>query len=261
LREPSCRTKAAAGGWLAQLALFAPYYTAVGLCAGAALIALTLIADPPLNPENFKPSIPDILAYARRRSKIIVPAIFNFVDRLHMGFIIFIIPLMLRELLGLGPQYRGIILGINGLAYIILQYPIGRLSDRIGRLKLLLTGSVGYGILLCFAGPAAALGFPALIVLFFCLGVFSGLTGPPNSALVGDIANREENPLAMGFFNLFGNVGMVCGSLFGGVLLSVASFTVAFIAAGMVELVTLALNIILIKRMRTAAEHEDSSVV
>ncbi len=234
------------GGVLAKAYIFAPYYVSAGQCILAVIITLLFIAEPGMKLENIKPKLVDSFAFARHRPALIVPALFNLVDRLHMGFIIFIIPLMLREVLNLGPEYRGMLLGVNAIMYILLQYPMGRLSDRIGRYKLLLIGSIGYGSLLCFSGPTAALGLMPLVALFFVLGIFSGFTGPANSALVGDIVTKEENPLAMGFFNLFGNAGMVVGSLFGGLMLSISGFTVAFIVAGAIELSTLAVNIALL---------------
>ncbi len=242
------------GGVLAGASVFAPYYTAAAMAAAAALITVFLLPNLEIKLENLRPSLGKSLAYIRQRPHLVVPGLFNLVDRLHMGFIIFMVPLMLRELLQLGPEFRGMLLGINGLPFILLQYPVGRLSDRIGRYKLLITGSVGYGLLLCAAGFAAGWGFAALIAVFFLLGIFSGLTGPPNSALVGDMVPRGENPLAMAFFGFLGNAGMVIGSLFGGFLLTVSGFTFAFIAAGLVELITLALNMFLIRRWGIAGE-------
>ncbi|MBI9109453.1 MAG: MFS transporter [Spirochaetales bacterium] len=239
----------AAGGALAGISLFAPYYVSAVQCMVSVFITLFFIAEPPIKKENIKPGIADSIAFARNSPGLIIPALFNFVDRLHMSFIIFMIPLLLREFMQLGPEYRGMLLGINGSAYIILQYPMGRLSDKIGRYRLLVVGSMGYGLLLGCTGPAAAAGLTPLIILFFCLGIFSGITGPPNSALVGDLSSQEDNPLAMGFFNLFGNTGMVCGSLFGGFMLSFTGFTAAFMGAAAIELVTLALNMLIIRKL------------
>ncbi len=242
------------GGVLAGVSVFAPYYSGGALAAAAAIITAFLLPDLEIKLENLRPSLGKALSYVRERPKLVVPGIFNLVDRLHMGFIIFMIPLMLRQLLNMGPEYRGMLLGINGLPFILLQYPIGRLSDRVGRYKLLVTGSVGYGVLLCTVGFAAGWGFPFLIAVFFLLGIFSGLTGPPNSALVGDLVPKGENPLAMAFFGFLGNAGMVIGSLLGGFMLTVGSFTLAFIVAGLIELVTLGINIFLIRHWRISGE-------
>lgn len=249
------------GGILANISVFTPYYVASIQCAIAVLVTIFLISDPPVRTRNIKPSLIQSFMFARKRMKLVIPALFNFVDRLHMGFIIFMVPLMLREVLKLGPEYRGMLLGINGLAFIILQYPIGRLSDRIGRFKLLTIGSIGYGILLCLTGPAAGVGLSLLIVLFFFLGIFSGFTGPPNSALVGDIVAADENSLAMGFFNFFGNLGMVFGALLGGVMLSVSDFTAAFLIAGLIELGTLAINLLILRKMKSREKVTEAEFV
>lgn len=235
------------GGFLARLSLVAPYYTAVLFCLLAALLTHFLVPETPVHTENIKPRLEDSLLLAYHKPRLFIPGLFNLVDRLHMGFIIFMLPLMVREVLNLGPEYRGMLLGINGSAYILLQYPIGRLSDKWGRYKLLIAGSLSYGALLMLAGPAAAAGLLPLAGLFFLLGIFSGVSGPPNSALLGDLVTKTENPLAMGFFNFTGNIGMVFGALFGGFCLEIGNFSSAFIGAGMIELSVLGINLFLLK--------------
>ncbi len=37
-------------------------------------------------------------------------------------------------------------------------------------------------------------------------------------ALVGDTIEKDENAVGMGFFNLFGNLGIICGPIIGGFL-------------------------------------------
>lgn len=231
------------GGALGSRALFLPYYVAASQCLFAFVISLLWVKEIPPQDKSRKPAFSDVIRFASKRKVLLVPALFNFIDRLHMGFILFVIPLMLKDLLKLGPEYRGMLLGVNGAAYIVLQYPIGRLSDKIGRKKLLVCGSIGYGVLIGFAGFTAEFGLMPLVALFFVLGIFSGLSGPPNSALVGDLVAPHENPLAMAFFNFLGNVGMMFGPLFAGVALSVSDYKGAFAVAGMAEIVVLALNL------------------
>ncbi|MDC7126712.1 MAG: MFS transporter, partial [Spirochaetales bacterium] len=124
------------GGFLAKISLFTPYYVSSAQCVLAFIITVLFIREPLVAKASQKPGIAESLAFARTKPAVIVPAMFNLVDRLHMSFIIFMVPLMLKQLLKLGPEYRGMLLGVNGLSYIILQYPIGRLSDRVGRFKL-----------------------------------------------------------------------------------------------------------------------------
>ncbi|MBN2651274.1 MAG: MFS transporter [Spirochaetales bacterium] len=248
------------GGAIAKAGVFVPYWVASVQCLVAFLVCLFLIDEIKMAENSKKPSIVDSFSILYRRKQLLVPSLFNFVDRLHMGFILFVMPMMLSEVLGLGPQYRGMLIGINGLAFIILQFPIGKLSDKFGRLRFLVPGSICYGICLCLTGFAARFGLPGLAVIFFILGVFSGFTGPPNNALVGDYVTKEENPLAMGAFTLFGNIGMIVGPFFAGLLFSLADFatptakfTVAFVFAGLIELATLAtgMSILFFSRKKT----------
>ncbi len=240
-------TSPAAGGFLASVSLFTPYYAGSAAALAAFFTASLFLEDPEkISGKERKPSYKNMFLLIAKKPLIIVPSLFNFVDRLHMGFIIFALPLLIRDVLLLPPSYRGLILGINGTMYIILQYPIGRLSDTVGRYRLLVIGSLGYGILLGLAGPAAALGFVPLAILFAVLGIFSGFTGPPNSALLGDLVEPDENPLAMGIFSLWGNIGIVAGPMIAAFFYQ-QSLTAAFLAAGIIELTTLGIGMVMLK--------------
>jgi MFS family permease len=100
---------------------------------------------------------------------------------------------------------------------------------------------VGYGILLSLSGYIGSTGFGATVAVFFLLGIFSGLTGPTNAALVGDLVEREENALAMTLFNFAGNAGIVAGPLIAGWVLDTWNAVYAFVAGGVIELAALVL--------------------
>jgi MFS family permease len=87
------------------------------------------------------------------------------------------------------------------------------------------------------------------ILLLMLGGVSMGFTTPPANALLGEFADLEQNGMATAIFNLFGNFGIVLGPLVGG-FLSLQSYELAFFVAGMIELFTLGINILLIKKMK-----------
>ena len=236
------------GGFLAKRSVFLPYYAATLLGIVVAVSAALLLKEPVhLRPGE---SLIDSLRVARQRPALLVPALFNFVDRLHIGFILFLLPLFLELRLGLGPSWRGTILGIHALPFILLQYPIGRLSDRVGRLPLLIPGTVSYGILISLAGYIGAQGPMAIAVSFFALGICSGLTGPPNAALVGDLVPHSENGMAMALFNFAGNLGIITGPLVAGWVMGGWNLEGAFLTAGFIELATLGICLSLLNRFR-----------
>jgi DHA1 family tetracycline resistance protein-like MFS transporter len=234
------------GGIIAGRGVFLPYYIGAALHGLVLLLSVALIQEPPELKK--KPGLARSIAVIRERPSLLVPSLFNFIDRLHIGFIIFLLPLYVQMVLGKGPQMRGMILGVHALAFILLQYPVGRLSDRFGRLAFLIPGSLGYGLLLMIAGYVGSKGIGPLALIFFALGVFSGLTGPTNAALVGDLSCQGEHGMAMAIFNFTGNVGIVFGPVLAGWVTDLGDFYASFLVAGGVELLGLGICLLFIKR-------------
>jgi MFS family permease len=234
-----------AGGILAARSHFLPYYTATVLGLLVAAIALTLLREP--SRISAHKTLRESVAILKRMPGLIVPSLFNFIDRLHLGFILFLLPLFLKLSLGLGPENRGFVLGLHALPFILLQYPVGRWSDRIGRLKILMPGTVGYGILLSLAGYIGAQGLGFTVAVFVLLGICSGLTGPTNIALVADITRGREHGVAMALFNLSGNLGILAGPLLAGWFLSLLQPETCFLVGGVIEIAGLLLVLFLLR--------------
>jgi len=78
-----------------------------------------------------------------------------------------------------------------------------------------------------------------LALCFIILGIFSGLTGPPNNALVGDLVKPAHTAMAMAVFNLAGNIGIVAGPLIGGAAMGAVGFAWTFTIAGLIECMSL----------------------
>jgi MFS family permease len=242
------------GGFLAARNVLLPYYSAMLLNISVAVLSALLLKEPGhLRPRE---SLADSLIVVQHRPALFVPALFNFVDRLHIGFILYLLPLFLELRLGLGPSWRGILLGIHALPFILLHYPIGRLSDSIGRLPILIPGALCYGILLSLAGYIGTRGFAASALVFCVLGVFSGLTGPTNAALVGDLVKPQENGMAMALFNFAGNLGIISGPLIAGWVMDNWHIEGAFLSGGFIELVTLGVGLLLLNRFGASLSEE-----
>ena len=227
------------GGILAGLGDLFPYYGASVLSIIVFLLSLQLLQEP--QQLTTKSSLKDNLGIVTKRPRLIIPAIFNFIDRLHIGFILFILQFFLQEVEpGIKPELRGMVLGFFALPYIILQYPVGKWSDKIGRYKPLILGSIFTGVILSLIGFLGSFGLFVTLIVFILLGIGNGFTGPPAMALVGDTIKKDENAFGMGFFNFFGNLGIICGPIIGGYLADTTDFEIAFVVAGLIELVSLA---------------------
>jgi MFS family permease len=214
------------------------------------LVTLILLKEP--KKLVSRPSVLENTTILLRKPRLIIPGIFNFVDRFHIGFILFTLPLFLPIVLNEGPELRGMVLGLFALPFILLQYPVGKWSDKIGRYKPLIIGSISYGIILSTIGFLGAYGLLIVIIGFILLGIGNGFTGPPAMALVGDIVEADDNATGMGFFNLLGNVGIICGPLIGGFflqgeLVTQSDFMISFMVAGLIEILALIIIIFLVQ--------------
>lgn len=235
----------ALGGLIAATGVFMPYYAAAMLNIIVLLIAALALREPLMTKR--RPDLVHSLKIVQRVPKLVVPGIFNLIDRLHIGFILTALPLFLSLVLGLSESLRGLALGIFALPFIVLQYPMGKVSDKHGRYPQLIVGSIGFGVVLSLFGYFGVYGFGVVLIMLAVMGAFNGVTSPPSLALVGDISKTEDTAMATGFFNFMGNVGITIGPLLFGYLLFTTDFIIAFLAIGLLELLTLLLNIVLIK--------------
>ncbi len=233
------------GGIIASIDVFTPYWVAAFLSLLVLPLTLFGLDDPVFIKKRV--SLKQSIMAAKEYPKIVVPCLFNFIDRLHMGFILTALPLFLFQVLGLSESLRGMALGLFAMPFIILQYPMGKLSDKYGRYKQLVIGSAIYGVILSILGFVGSFGFIHLVIILILLGVFSGITSPASMALVGDSVEQDESAMAMGFFNFVGNMGIVIGPIVLGLLLIYANFAIAFLVAGLIELISLAIIIVIIK--------------
>lgn len=116
---------------------------------------------------------------------------------------------------------------------LLLQFPIGRWSDRVGRKPFVVIG------LVLMAPATALLGFAAtteqLVLLRVAQGLASAGIAAPTFALAGDLARRGGEGRQMAIVTTGFGLGLSFGPLLAGVL-SVVSFTLPFLLGGLLSL-------------------------
>ncbi|QEE14425.1 MFS transporter [Promethearchaeum syntrophicum] len=235
------------GGFLANFGTYVPIYVSIGSYSIVFLLAILILKDPKFVQQH--PTIKQSIFLAKEKPHILVPALFNFIDRLHMGFLIALIPLYLTFVIPLEPSMRGMIFGLSAIPSIILSYPVGRKSDGPwGRIKPLALGSIIYGVLLSLTGIVAQDSLVIFIIFLMFQGCAQGLTMTPNNSLLGDIIEPEHNAMAVSIFNFFGNIGMILGPIFG--LIFGRNYSMAFLVAGIIEILSLIFNIFLARKLK-----------
>jgi MFS family permease len=136
-------------------------------------------------------------------------------------------------------------LGINALQFsvaftalmvgrLILQVPLGRLSDFIGRKPIVLIG------MLLLAPATALLGEVTSLTQLIVLRIFQGITAAgiaaPAFAVAGDLAERGGEGRQMSIISMGFGLGLALGPLLAG-LLAVPFFELPFLTMGILCLI------------------------
>ncbi|MCG3123474.1 MAG: Multidrug resistance protein MdtH [Phycisphaerales bacterium] len=115
---------------------------------------------------------------------------------------------------------------LYNLVYAAGSYPFGRLSDRIGRKRVLVAGYALYAAV--YAGFAVNTAPWACWLLFGIYGLFPALTDGVEKALVSDLAPSELRATLLGLHGTLQGVGLFPASVIGGLLWDQVSPQAAF---------------------------------
>ena len=147
--------------------------------------------------------------------------------------------LLLRaQSIGLGVAWSPMVMVAMNVAYALSAYPVGALSDRIGRRGLLRIGLVllvvADGILAFPTGVATLMGGAVL------WGLHMGFTQGIFAAMVADHAPAHLRGTAFGVYNLVCGVALFAASLGAGALWETIGPAATFLAGVLFALLTLA---------------------
>ncbi|MGB9964358.1 MFS transporter [Halobacterium hubeiense] len=223
------------------------------LVAGSAVLAVAGVAAlrvPDRAPSGHGETLREGLRVLRARPALGVPFAFGFIDRFTAGFFALVGSLYFRQVFGLDAGAVGLTLALFFAPFALLQYPFGRLSDRIGRTIPIAAGSASYGLVVVGIGLAAHLWLAQAGMVL--VGVLGALMSPATMALVTDIAGEDERGVSMGGFNVAGSLGFLTGIVGGGWVAEQYDFTTAFVLAGGAELVLAALALPALLRLADA---------
>lgn len=123
-------------------------------------------------------------------------------------------------------QIMGMLMTFNAV-YSLLAGPLGSLSDRIGRRRLMLTGWTIYALV--YLGLALSHTGAQIWALFGIYGIYYALTEGVAKALVADIVPQEQRGTAYGLFNAAIGITALPASLIAGILWQTISPAAPFV--------------------------------
>ena len=138
---------------------------------------------------------------------------------------------------GIDTRYIPFVYMIFNVVSVLFAIPIGKLSDKIGREKLIVLGFLVYSFTYFLFGRFCSISI--FVALFVMYGFYSALTDGSQRAMVSDIVSKELKGTGFGLYNAVLGVTLLPASLIAGTLYdkvnSNAPFyfgsTMAFIAA------------------------------
>lgn len=171
--------------------------------------------------------------------RLIVILLIVFVQMVGAAMVFPILPVYAKREFGMNPAAITLLNTAFFAAQFLAGPYIGRLSDKYGRVPILLISQIGTVIAFLL------LGFGQAVWILFFARILDGITGGNiivAQAYITDITSKKERTQALGYiFSAFG-VGFVIGPAIGGILASQFSYQtpyiVAAVAASIVVLLT-----------------------
>ena len=212
-----------------------------GLCSGIGLlvIILTYVIRPKLCPlagyasalqrKNKKsPALKDLLDSVKNRRTLPIFLIMFF-NMIFMAAFFGFLPVLLSSK-GLDPLDAGFVLALNAAVYLAVQPFAGRLSDSLGRKKVITLGLALCTLCISFI---PFLPNPFYIGAACLMAVGIGCVAPLGEAFIGDVSEEDSLALNLGIAGSYKELGEMTGPLTMGFVGQALGLQWAFLMVGM----------------------------
>ena len=121
----------------------------------------------------------------------------------------------------------------------ILSVPCGKLSDRVGRKKLLVGGYLTFSLV--YFGFAFCTGKPMMALIFVVYGVFTAMTAGVERAFIAEIAPAALKGTMLGLHSTLAGIALLPASLIAGALWDTVGAFAPFVYGGLMSLLSAAI--------------------
>jgi len=115
---------------------------------------------------------------------------------------------------------------VTSIVSVLLAIPIGSLSDKIGKEKILVAGFLIYAIVYYGFGATKSVG--TIVALFALYGLYSAATDGIQKAFVSDIIDDNKQGTGMGIYNALLGVTLLPASVIAGLLYDKVNSSIPF---------------------------------
>lgn len=179
-----------------------------------------------------------------RSKALLVVALTIFVDSFIGGIVVPVLPLYSRTL-GLSSFQVGMIFSAYSAALLFLSIPLGIVSDRFGRKRIMVVGMIG--LVLTTIAFTFAKSFPSLLFIRLLQGIAASATWMVGPALVADMYPPRERGGKMGLAMAGNGFGFLFGPMVGGFLYDWGGYAAPFWLCAIVTLIVLVAVVLVIQ--------------
>jgi len=121
----------------------------------------------------------------------------------------------------------------------VLAIPTGRLSDRVGRSRVLVPGYLIYGLV--YLGFALVTSKALTVFLFIAYGAYNALIGGAERAFIAENAPAQLRGTVLGLYGMLQGIGLLLASMIAGALWDTVNSGAPFLLGGLLGIVSAAL--------------------
>lgn len=146
---------------------------------------------------------------------------------------------------------------VYNLTAAILSVPFGRLSDKIGRKKVLVGGYLAFSLV--YLGFGFASSAPMMIAIFVLYGFYTAMTAGAERAMISEIAPPDLKGTMLGLHATIVGVALLPASVIAGILWNLFGAAAPFLFGASLSLAAALLLLFLLSFTRSASDSGDAS--
>jgi len=133
---------------------------------------------------------------------------------------------------------------VTNAVSVLASIPIGSLSDRIGKEKILIIGYIIYAVVYYGFGITSSLG--VITTLFALYGLYSAATDGIQKAFISDLVDKNKKGTGLGIYNALLGITLLPASLIAGLLYDKVNSSIPFYFGAATAFVSAILMVIFI---------------
>jgi len=185
------------------------------------------------NIQSNNPSTYSSLKTVHRERNVLVLSIIRTTYAMSNSMFTTIFAIYAVQHLEYSPSLVALLFSVIGFSQAVVKIPAGRISDRVGRKKLLLI-TFG-GIILVYFLISNIRGLIILSVALVLFGACWGTRAVTEWTLLANTVSTETKPIAISYLSIFWGVGATVGSVFAGISAQVLPYPLIFVLMALIN--------------------------